>query len=113
MITLKDIGPIFSRLDADKSGILDWPNFRNSVYKLLRNSAADISFTLLNESGFDTVKEEFIYLAFINALLVDYEATFPLFKTLASKLPLPSILKRETDMIKALEPDTSDRVLIA
>lgn len=104
------MSPIFARLDAERTGILDWPNFKNSFRKLTKDCAADISFILLNESGFDKVKEELLYLTFINCLLVDYEATFPLFEALSQKLPLPSILRRETDLIKALENEVGDRV---
>lgn len=104
------MNPIFSRFDSEKSGVMDWSNLKTSVKKLLEMNAPDISFILLNESGFDELKEELLFLAITNSLLIDYEGSCPPFESLSSKLPLPYLLSRETDLCKKLEPQELDKV---
>lgn len=104
------MNPIFARFDSEKSGIMDWSNFKLSVKKLMEVNAPDISFILLNESGFDELKEELLYLTITNSLLIDYEGTCPPFEALSSKLPLPYLLSRETDLCRKLESQETDKV---
>jgi hypothetical protein len=90
---------------------MDWTNLKQSVKKLLDVNAPDISFILLNESGFDELKEELLFLVVANTLLIDYEGSCPPFEGLSSKLPLPYLLSRETDLCRKLEPQDVDKVL--
>lgn len=94
----------------EKSGAMDHNNFKNSTKKLIENLAPDIGFVLLNESGFDPLKEELFFLTITNCLLVDYEGTCPPFESLSAKLPLPYLLSRETDLCKRLESQDIDKV---
>ena len=64
-----------------------------------------------NESGFDPMKEELMLLSLVNCFLVDYEGQCPYFAALASKIPLPSILRRETDLLKLPDHQSTDRVV--
>lgn len=89
---------------------MDHNNFKNSAKKLIEILAPDISFILLNESGFDELKEELLFLTITNCLLVDYEGSCPPFESLSSKLPLPYLLSRETDLCKKLESPELDKV---
>ena len=89
---------------------MDWSNLKVSVKKLLEVNAPDISFVLLNEAGFDELKENLFFLAITNSLLIDYEGACPPFETLSAKLPLPYLLSRETDLCKKLEPKDADKV---
>lgn len=89
---------------------MDYQNFKASTKRLVETLAPDIGFILQNEAGFDELKEELMYLAISNCLLIDYEGTCPPFESLSSKLPLPYLLSTETGLCKKMEPHEVDKV---
>ena len=105
------MNPIFARLDSERSGLIDWDNFKASIVKLFEVNAPDVGFQLINEQSYDEQKEELLYLLFVNALLADYEPNCALFEVLGAKLPLPTLLKRETDLCQKLETESAEKVV--
>ena len=109
-IGAKDVNPIFARLDVERSGLLDWENFKTCILKQLDVNAPDAGFQLKHELGFDHLKEECLYLVICAALLADYGPTCSVLQILESRLPFPSLLMRETELSQIYYGQTVDKV---
>ena len=71
---MTDTNPIFSMLDKDKKGYLNWEEFSLVIPELLKGVNADEMLDFSYEMGLGLQQEVFIYQFISNCFLIDYSA---------------------------------------